>query len=158
MPKLTQKQRDAIRTGRAGSLPQLQQANLPDLEDLPDPLAQQAEPIADPLAEVEYRGDTEADSAAEMAAVEKAFDKNSAASVSAWMLDAFDSEYWVCFCFQTRAQKEEFLHKAGLFALGDKYIDGRKAAKKLGFPVRDDSCAQRPARVDKRYAAIARED
>ena len=44
------------------------------------------------------------------------------------LLAALDSEYWVCFCFQTRAQKEEFLHAAKLIALGDKYIDGQKAA------------------------------
>jgi hypothetical protein len=46
--------------------------------------------------------------------------------------DATDSEYWVAFCFQTREQKEEFLQKLGLLDLGDKYLDGRAVAEKLG--------------------------
>ena len=46
--------------------------------------------------------------------------------------DAVDSEYWVCFCFQTRDQKEEFLKKLGLFEMGDKYIDGIEGRKEDG--------------------------
>jgi len=48
------------------------------------------------------------------------------------LLDAVDSEYWVAVCFQTRAQKEEFLRKLGLLELGDKYLDGMEVAGVLG--------------------------
>lgn len=49
------------------------------------------------------------------------------------MLLAVDSEFWVAFAFQTRAQKEQFLKLANLIQLGDKYIDGWEAAKILGI-------------------------
>lgn len=48
-------------------------------------------------------------------------------------VDATDSEFWVAFCFQTREQKEEFLTLLKLIELGDKYIDGMEAARKLGI-------------------------
>ena len=48
-------------------------------------------------------------------------------------LEATDSEFWCALCFETRAQKEEFLTKLGLMALGDKYLDGRLVAAKLGI-------------------------
>jgi hypothetical protein len=53
-------------------------------------------------------------------------------------VDATDSEYWVCLCFDTREQKEEFLKKLGLFEHGDKYLRGDFVAEKLG--VKLDSC------------------
>lgn len=46
---------------------------------------------------------------------------------------ATDSEYWVALCFQTRAQKEAFLEGVQLLAAGDKYIDGRLLAKRMGI-------------------------
>ena len=46
---------------------------------------------------------------------------------------ATDSEYWVCLCFQSREEKESFLAKTGIIYGGDKYVDGRFAAKKLGI-------------------------
>jgi hypothetical protein len=45
-----------------------------------------------------------------------------------------DSEYWVCLCFQTRAQAEEFAAKLGL-PQGQKYADGRSAAERLGIQI-----------------------
>ena len=48
-------------------------------------------------------------------------------------LEATDSEFWCALCFETRAQKEEFLGKLGLLAHGDKYLDGRLVAKRLGI-------------------------
>ncbi|GHU75728.1 hypothetical protein AGMMS49992_20260 [Clostridia bacterium] len=47
--------------------------------------------------------------------------------------DATDSEHWVALCFQTRAQKEEFLDKAYWRDIGDKYLDGMKCAKKMNI-------------------------
>lgn len=67
-----------------------------------------------------------------------------------------DTEYWVAFCFQSRAQKEAFLTAAGLIADGDKYLDGVKAAKTLGIAIPDaiEPRIFKPARVDKRYASL----
>lgn len=45
---------------------------------------------------------------------------------------ATDSAYWVCLCFETREQKEEFLRKTELDQLGDKHIDGIVASELLG--------------------------
>jgi hypothetical protein len=47
--------------------------------------------------------------------------------------EATDSEHWIALCFQTRAQKEEFLRKVGWMGLGDKYIDGMTVAEALGM-------------------------
>ena len=46
-----------------------------------------------------------------------------------------DPEYWVCVCFQSREQKEEFLAKAGWLDLGEKYLDGLEVARRLGVAV-----------------------
>jgi hypothetical protein len=46
-----------------------------------------------------------------------------------------DPEYWVCLCFQSREQKEEFLARAGWLDLGEKYLDGLEVAKRLGVAV-----------------------
>lgn len=43
-----------------------------------------------------------------------------------------DSEFWCCFCFENRAQKDAFLKALGLWEAGDKYVNGVLAAKKLG--------------------------
>lgn len=59
--------------------------------------------------------------------------KERAQNENARLLDATDSEFWFSVCFQTREQKEEFLKKAGLFDIGDKYIDGLKVAAKMGI-------------------------
>ena len=44
-----------------------------------------------------------------------------------------DTEFWCCLCFETRDQKDNFLKAAGLFDIGDKYLDGRQVARKLGI-------------------------
>lgn len=44
-----------------------------------------------------------------------------------------DSEFWCCFCFETRTQKDAFLKALGLWEAGDKYVNGILAAKKLGI-------------------------
>ncbi len=70
--------------------------------------------------------------------------------------DAVDSEYWVCLCFQTRDQKEEFLKKLGLFEMGDKYIDGIKAAKKMGVTLESRVPPMPQARpFDREYVDLA---
>ena len=46
---------------------------------------------------------------------------------------ATDSEFWFAVCFESRAEKEAFLRAAGLFECGDKYLDGRAVAERLGI-------------------------
>lgn len=45
---------------------------------------------------------------------------------------ATDSEYWVCLCFETREQKQEFLTAVG-HEDGDKHVDGLALAARLGI-------------------------
>lgn len=44
-----------------------------------------------------------------------------------------DSEFWCCFCFENRVQKDAFLKALGLWEAGDKYVNGILAAKQLGI-------------------------
>lgn len=83
------------------------------------------------LDAVEYTGNAETDSLAEMDAVKQGF-RDRKLGEQARFKDATDSEYWVAVCFQNREQKEEFLRKAGIIDLGDKYLDGMKVADRLG--------------------------
>lgn len=46
-----------------------------------------------------------------------------------------DDEFWFAVCFQSRAQKEEFLARLGLADLGDKYLDGLRVSTRLGVPI-----------------------
>ena len=75
--------------------------------------------------------DPVAETVAALDAYESAFQKRAKVE-EARLTQATDSEYWVCFCFETREQKEEFLRKSELLELGDKHIDGLAAAEILG--------------------------
>jgi hypothetical protein len=90
------------------------------------------EAVPDALAGVKETGDVEVDAAAELEAVRKAFlnRKEKASKDRLWA--GLDSEYWFCVCFQSRDQKEAFLKAMKWFEHGDKYLDGKFVAKKLG--------------------------
>ncbi|MBF6333335.1 hypothetical protein [Nocardia transvalensis] len=101
-------------------------------QDITDALRRQPHP--DPLAEVRdsSTGDLEADVKAELDALGKGL--SGASKQWAEKFAAMnDSEYWIAICFRSREQKEEFLRKAELTELGDKYLDGEKAAEILGI-------------------------
>lgn len=70
--------------------------------------------------------------------------------------DAVDSEFWVAFCFQTRAQKEEFLLKLGILESldADKYVDGLEAARVLGVKIESPSPVWREAKASKRLSDL----
>lgn len=92
------------------------------LKQLPVPIyAQMPEPT----------GNAEADSAADLDAVQAGFRARAKDEGRRFAL-ATDTEYWACLCFQTREQKEVFLKALKLIELGDKYIDGQAAARVLG--------------------------
>ncbi len=75
--------------------------------------------------------------------------------------DEFDSEFWVCFVFQTRAQKDAAvaaLKARGLLpeTAGDKYLSGTALARKLGVAL-PEGPKWRPAPAAKpRWKALAR--
>ncbi|MEV6321385.1 hypothetical protein AB0M45_09335 [Nocardia sp. NPDC051787] len=101
-------------------------------EDIADALRRQPHP--DPLAEVRDNstGDLEADVKAELDALGKGL--SGASKQWAEKFAAMnDSEFWVAICFRSREQKDEFLRKAELVELGDKYLDGEKVARILGI-------------------------
>lgn len=90
--------------------------------------------VPDPLADVEYENRVEPDAKRELSALEQAFKARKLAEAQRFALNT-DSEYWVAFCFPSREAKEKFLELVGLLADGDKYLDGMKAARKLGFDI-----------------------
>ncbi|MFI6168826.1 hypothetical protein ACIBCN_18745 [Nocardia sp. NPDC051052] len=90
--------------------------------------ALQMRPHPDPLADTaDHPDDLEAEAAAELAALAS----HLAAPSQAWYErfgTTLDSPHWVAVCFRDRAEKERFLNLTGLIQLGDKYLDGDKAA------------------------------
>lgn len=91
---------------------------------------------------------TEEGTKEDIAKVKSAFQQRSEAEQKRFEL-ATDSEYWLCVCFQSRDQKEEFLQASGLEPLGDKYLDGWEVAKKLGVKI---------ARAEVPYNTSTRQD
>ena len=87
-----------------------------------------------PLDELEYTGDPEADSKQELALTLEALEnKERQKALRDKIRLTTDSEYWCCFAFETRAQKEALLAALGLLDIGDKYIDGTELAQRLGI-------------------------
>lgn len=88
----------------------------------------------DPLKDVEYTGQLDKDSAAELAALQEGFSQRANAEKRRFVR-ATDSEFWFAVCFETREDKEKFLRNAGvkMNLHGDKYINGRDLAKVLGI-------------------------
>jgi hypothetical protein len=70
-------------------------------------------------------------------------------------MDAVDSEHWLCLCFQTREQKEEFLRKTRLGELGDKYLDGMLVAETLGIALTTPVPPMPSYRIDRRLAELS---
>lgn len=89
-------------------------------------------PTPDPLADVEYTGNAETDSAREMAALESGFKARAQAETERFRI-ATDSEFWFAVCFQSREQKDVFLAAMEWSSAGDKYIDGTMIASAMGI-------------------------
>ena len=100
----------------------------------------------------EITGNPEADSKADLDAVQQGFRDRIKNENNRFEL-ATDSEYWFAACFQTREQKEVFLKAMDLIVHGDKYIDGRLLAEKLGVELPDADVPYRTeGKIDKDYA------
>lgn len=100
-------------------------------------------------------GDIATDCAEELGEVEKGF-RARAATESKRKEHVTDSEFWVCLCFQTREQVEEFLRASKLAKPTEKYIDGRKVAKALNIALPADP-AWPTAKTNSKLADMAME-
>lgn len=89
--------------------------------------------VVDPLADVQYTGDLQADTDAEFEALKQGYRARASAEADRFR-NATDSEYWFAVCFKSREDKEKFLAavKAKPRLHGDKYLDGYQLAKLLG--------------------------
>lgn len=94
------------------------------------------QPHPDPLADVEVTGDLEKDAKAELNALGKGL-SGASAEWTKQFRGMNDTEFWVALCFPDRETKEKFLQSAGLLPLGDKYLDGPRAATALGVNMDD---------------------
>jgi hypothetical protein len=70
--------------------------------------------------------------------------------------DATDSRYWVALCFQTAAEKEEFLIGSGLadLALDSDYLDGAEVAERLDVELTSPVPKWKDARINKKLAGL----
>jgi hypothetical protein len=98
-------------------------------------------------------GDLEVDARKDMDEVLSDFQKRARAEADRFR-EITDTEYWCCFCFENRGQKEEFLQKLKLLDLGDKYIDGLAAAKILGVKIEQPRAEWPRIRVNKKLAEL----
>lgn len=90
-----------------------------------------SDPTPDPLADVEYIGNVETDSAAELTALQKAY-RERAKNEADRFVETTDSEYWCCVCFENREERERFM-KAIREHPNTKYITGERLAAALGI-------------------------
>lgn len=98
-----------------------------------------------PLDNIDFTGDIEVDAREEQSEALKAVIAHRKSMLEDWRVTV-DTEFWIAVCFQSRAQKEEFLEKANLSELGDKYLDGLKVAEILGVDVQPILLQKRPVR------------
>lgn len=104
-----------------------------------------AEAGKDPVEVIESR----------VAALPNAF-QNRASKEQDRRADATDSRYWVALCFQTAAEKEQFLIGSGLadLALDSDYLDGAEVAERLDVELTSPVPKWKDARINKKLAGL----
>ncbi|MEV8373000.1 hypothetical protein AB0P21_09700 [Kribbella sp. NPDC056861] len=90
-----------------------------------------------PLDGIEYIADLEADAAAELDAVAQGFRDRKDREAERMEL-ATNSDYWLCVCFATQAQRDAFLAAINWRDLGTRYLDGREIARRQGIELPAD--------------------
>lgn len=80
--------------------------------------------------------------------------KNQRERERALFYENVDSEYWFCVCFQTRAQKDEFLSKIGWNSFGDKYLDGLAVAEKQNINLDAKTPPVRKRHISKKWQQL----
>jgi hypothetical protein len=86
---------------------------------------------------VDFTGDLEADAAAELDAVAQGFRDRKDREAERMEL-ATNSDYWLCLCFATQAQRDAFLAATNWRDLGVRYLDGREIARRQGIELPPD--------------------
>lgn len=94
------------------------------------PNTPQTGPTPDPLADVEYTGNTEIDAKTELTALQKAF-RIRRKDGAARQRDPADTGYWVAIYFTTIKEKDEYLEEFGLADIGTQYLDGHRVTKAM---------------------------
>lgn len=107
----------------------------------------------DPLKEVKYDKGLEADAKEEMSQLLKSF-KDQARNEQSTFEDNTDSEFWCTLVFQNRDQKEAFLKAVGWFKHGDKYLDGKWVARKMGVTLPGAAPTFNTGEREKKFAAL----
>lgn len=109
------------------------------------------------VEQIEPSGNPEADSAADLDALQQGFRNRAKAENDRFAL-ATDSEYWACLCFQTREQKDHFLSVLKILEFGDKYLDGRLVAERLGVKLPESQVPYKPEpKLDKDWLSLVKE-
>lgn len=121
------------------------EADFAGMDDALDEALKDREPS--PLDSLVPTGDVEKDCAAELSATMKEF-KAAARKTQEQITDNTDSEFWFAVYFQNREQKEAFLRALKLLPLGDKYLDGIKAAASLGVKLPEVRRTYIPEKTD----------
>jgi hypothetical protein len=104
--------------------------NAPDLDSL---FAEDDNPL-DQLTDA---GGVQENADQEMSAVEREIEENRAAYAEHFRVAA-DPEFFLCLCFQSHDQKDEFLNaiKWPVDEQGDKYLNGLEFARLFNIPVK----------------------
>lgn len=112
-----------------------------------------------PLEDMEYTGDPEKDSLKEAElSLEALQNKERKKALREKIKSTTDSGYWCCLCFETREQKESFLQALGMLDLGDMYIDGLEAARRLDIKLPPSNMEYRPtAKPNKKLMALVKD-
>ena len=111
-------------------------------------------PAPDPLVEVQYTGNPQADARAELDAVATGFRARAKAD-RARMRHQTDSEFYTVLVFDDRMQREAFLDALGIAHLGARFVDGRKAAAVLGVSLPDTPLRYTATSPEKRLRDLA---
>ncbi len=109
----------------------------------------------DPLKGVPDTGDVEADSKAEISALEQAF-RDRAKEEAARFQGATDTGYYFCIVLEDRAQCDALLAGLGVLGRSDLFVDGRDIAAKLGIEL--PAATRKPSlgKIDRVFAAMAK--
>lgn len=87
-------------------------------------------PKEDPFANINYTGDPEKDSKAELDEYQKEA-RDHMRNYQKMIDGVFNSRFWFAVVFENESAKLEFLKEFNFLQLGDQYIDGGKLAKAL---------------------------
>lgn len=102
----------------------------------------------------ELTGDPETDSRADLDAVKQGF-RDRLKAENKRKVDATDSRYWCCLCFQSHEQLMAFLNQSGMRKFGTKYLNGEKVAEMMGIELPDVDVPYLPEpRIDKAWADL----